>query len=227
MLEFNKHIINIGGFYMNALNYQHIFHEIKNTVTLINSSAQLLDIKCPQLNTEPYWDNIRHEITYLKNMILEISQAGSTEQLQKEFLDLNCLLENVCRFTKDTYPEIKWKLKLCKQLPLVYADKIKIKQAVLNLIKNSAEAESKHIAIKTQSDDNFVKIVLTDCGGGIPLELEDKIFDLFTTSKEQGTGLGLCIAKQIVESHDGTLLLDNRPGDGCTFTISLPITVTA
>ena len=53
------------------------------------------------------------------------------------------------------------------------------------------------------------------------MELEDKVFDLFTTSKENGTGLGLPITKQIVEAHGGTLRLDNRPGDGCTFTVRL------
>lgn len=209
---------------MNALDYQHIFHEIKNTVTLINSSAQLLNTKCPQLNAEPYWNNIRHEITYLKNMILEISQAGSAEQLQKETLDINPLLEDICRVMKDAYSDLEWKLQLCDHLPCIYADNIKLKQAVLNLLKNSAEADSEYITIATQMHDSTVQITITDCGGGIPISLEDKVFDLFTTSKEQGTGLGLSITKQIIESHNGTLLLDNRPGEGCTFTINLPAT---
>lgn len=208
---------------MNTLDYQHIFHEIKNTVTLINSSAQLLNAKCPQLNAEPYWDNIKHEITYLKNMILEISQAGNTEQLQKEILDINSLLEDICRAMKDTYSDLEWKLQLCDHLPRIYGDSIKLKQAILNLLKNSAEADSEYITIATQSKDNTVQLTITDCGGGIPASLEDKVFDLFTTSKEQGTGLGLSIARQIIESHSGTLLLDNRPGKGCTFTINLPV----
>lgn len=208
---------------MNTLDYQHVFHEIKNTVTLINSSAQLLDSKCPQLNTEPHWDNIRHEITYLKNMVLEISQAGSTEQLQKEALDINCLLEDTCRFMKDAYSDLEWELRLCEHLPFVYADNTKLKQAILNLLKNSAEADSEYITITTQSKDANVQITVTDCGGGIPLPLEDKVFDLFTTSKKEGTGLGLAITKQIIESHRGSLLLNNRPGEGCTFTITLPV----
>lgn len=207
---------------MNALDYQHIFHEIKNTVTLINSSAQLLNTKCPQLNAEPYWDNIRQEITYLKNMILEISQAGSAEQLQKEVLDINPLLEEICRVMKDTYSDLEWKLQLCDHLPCIYADNIKLKQAILNLLKNSVEAGSEYITIATHSTDSTVQIAVTDCGGGIPISLEDKVFNLFTTSKEQGTGLGLSITKQIIESHNGTLILDNRPGEGCTFTINLP-----
>lgn len=207
---------------MNSLDYQHVFHEIKNTITLINSSAQLLNTKCPQLNTEPYWDNMKHEISYLKNMILEISQAGSAEQLQKQIFDINVLLKDICRFMKDSYSDLEWNLQLSEQLPYIYADNTKLKQAILNLLKNSAEADSEYITITTQSSNNYIKITIADCGGGIPPTMEDKVFDLFTTSKEQGTGLGLAIAKQIIEFHNGRLLLDNHPGEGCTFTITLP-----
>lgn len=208
---------------MNSLDYQHIFHEIKNTVTLINSSAQLLNTKCPQLDTEPYWNNMKHEITYLKNMVLEISQSGSTEQLQKEFLDVNSLLEDICRLMKDTYSDLQWNLQLDQHLPFINADHIKLKQAILNLLKNSAEAESKYITITTKTENTGIQLIITDCGGGIPLALEDKVFELFTTSKEHGTGLGLAIARQIIKSHQGTLILNNHPGEGCTFTITLPV----
>ncbi len=208
---------------MNSLDYQRIFHEIKNTITLINSSAQLLDSQCPQLHAEPYWDNIRHEITYLKNLVLEISKAGSAQQLQKEPLDLNSLLQDICCIMKDTYSDLQWDLHLCDCLPLISADKIKLRQAILNLLKNSAEADSEYITITTQTVSNDVQIEVADRGGGIPPELESKVFDLFTTSKKEGTGLGLAITKQIIESHKGTLLLHNRPGDGCTFTITLPL----
>ena len=204
---------------MNTLDYQHIFHEIKNTVTLINSSAQLLNTRCPQLNAEPYWDNIMHEITYLKNMVLDLSQAGGTDQLQKEPVDLNPLLKDICQFTKDAYPNLQWNLQLCKHLPVIQADSIKLRQAILNLLKNAAESGSASITISTQNVDRLVRITIADCGGGIPLELEGKVFDLFITSKENGTGLGLPITRQIIEAHGGTLLLDNRPGDGCSFTI--------
>lgn len=206
---------------MNTLDYQQIFHEIKNTVTLINSSAQLLNTKCPHLHTEPYWNNIWHEITYLKNIVLDLSHAGGTDQLQKEPVDLNPLLKDTCRFVKDAYPNLQWNLDLCNHLPVIQADSIKLRQAILNLLKNSAESGSAWITIRTRSSDSFVEIAVTDCGGGIPLKLEDKVFDLFTTSKENGTGLGLPITRQIVEAHGGTLRLDNRPGDGCSFTICL------
>ena len=212
---------------MNTLDYQRIFHEIKNTITLINSSAQLLDTKCPQLQEQPYWNNIRQEITYLKNLILEISKAGSGQQLQTESIDLNALLQDICKIMKDAYSDLQWDLQLCGSLPAIQADHIKLRQAILNLLKNSVEADSEYITISTQADNANVLIKITDCGGGIPSELESRVFDLFTTSKKDGTGLGLAITKQIIESHGGSLLLENRPEDGCTFTISLPLTTEA
>lgn len=222
MLELTQYKLVKGAFFMNGLDYQRIFHEIKNTITLINSSMQLLDQRCSQLKTELYWDNIKNEITYLKNMVLEISKAGSMEQLQKDSVDLNSIVLDLCRFMKDSYSDLKWKLNLSEELPCVYADQIKLKQAVLNLIKNSAEAGSTYIIIETHAAGSHVQIAIIDNGGGISAELVDKVFDLFTTSKKQGSGLGLAITKQIIECHDGTLELNNQPGKGCTFTIELP-----
>ena len=222
MLELTQYKLVKGAFFMNGLDYQRIFHEIKNTITLINSSMQLLDQRCSQLKTELYWDNIKNEITYLKNMVLEISKAGSMEQLQKDSVDLNSIVLDLCRFMKDSYSDLKWKLNLSEELPCVYADQIKLKQAVLNLIKNSAEAGSTYIIIETHAAGSHVQIAIIDNGGGISAELVDKVFDLFTTSKKQGSGLGLAITKQIIECHDGTLELNNQPGKGCTFIIELP-----
>lgn len=222
MLELTQYKLVKGAFFMNGLDYQRIFHEIKNTITLINSSMQLLDRRCSQLKTELYWDNIKNEITYLKNMVLEISKAGSMEQLQKDSVDLNSIVLDLCRFMKDSYSDLKWKLNLSEELPCVYADQIKLKQAVLNLIKNSAEAGSTYVIIETHAAGSHIQIAIIDNGGGISAELVDKVFDLFTTSKKQGSGLGLAITKQIIECHDGTLELNNQPGKGCTFTIELP-----
>lgn len=207
---------------MNSLDYHRIFHEIKNSITLINSSIQLLNSKCPQLEYEPYWDNIKEEISYLKNMVLQISQAGNMEQLQKEPMTLNPMLESICQCMKDAFPYLQWNLQLGEKIPTVYGDSIKLRQAIINILKNSAETHSDSITILTEYIDGMVKISITDFGGGIPAELENKVFDLFISSKKQGNGLGLAITKQIVKCHGGTLLLDNHPGTGCTFTISLP-----
>ncbi len=211
---------------MNSLDYQSIFHEIKNTVTLVNSSMQLLDSKCTQLQSEHYWTNLKQEVTYLKNMVLEISQAGNLEQLQKEPVQVNSIIQNICQNMTDTYPDLKWDLQLEDKLPAISGDSIKLRQAILNLLKNSAEAQNGlgYITVITKTAGKFIEISIADHGGGVPAEIEGKIFNMFITSKKQGTGLGLPIAKQIFECHGGTIQFQNTCGKGCTFTCMLPIT---
>ena len=77
---------------------------------------------------------------------------------------------------------------------------------------------------RVSSENDVVLIAVTDYGGGLDPAFADSIFEPFITSKNGGSGLGLVITKQIVESHHGTIHCDSRPGDGCTFTLTLPLT---
>ena len=77
---------------MNSMDYQHIFHEIKNSVTIINSSLQLLERQIPVLRQEGHWTNAVNEVAFLKNMILEISQSGSTDHLKLESTNANSII---------------------------------------------------------------------------------------------------------------------------------------
>ena len=80
------------------------------------------------------------------------------------------------------------------------------------------------VTIRVSSANNSVLIAVTDYGGGLDPSFADSIFEPFITSKNGGSGLGLVITKQIIESHHGTIDCDSRPGDGCTFTLTLPLT---
>ena len=80
------------------------------------------------------------------------------------------------------------------------------------------------ISIQVFFKDQLLHIAIIDQGGGLDPALAESIFDPFITSKTGGSGLGLVITKQIIEAHHGILTCDSRPGDGCTFTIMLPLT---
>lgn len=79
------------------------------------------------------------------------------------------------------------------------------------------------ILLNTYQKKNSIYIEIIDFGGGISSEIEGTLFSPFVTSKPNGTGLGLSISQQIIENHHGTLGYVSRPGDGCTFTITLPV----
>jgi signal transduction histidine kinase len=112
------------------------------------------------------------------------------------------------------------------QLPPILADKEKMKQAILNLCKNAAEAmpEGGVLTCKAYPLNDRAILEISDTGPGIPAEVD--AFQLFTTTKPEGTGLGLPIVQQIVNEHHGTIDYVSEPGKGTTFRISLPLSQT-
>jgi len=101
-----------------------------------------------------------------------------------------------------------------------------MRQAFINLIQNSIEAIKEDGSIKVQVyklDDNWLNIEFTDNGPGIPKEIQNKIFNLYFTTKPDGTGIGLSIVQRIIDQHNGSIHLESTEGKGSKFIISLPI----
>ena len=115
-------------------------------------------------------------------------------------------------------------------LPEIWGDPDQLKEVLVNLMVNACEAMAKGGAIVVTEVEDFmagigrvVRIRLQDTGPGIPEAMLEKIFQPFFSSKEEGTGLGLSIAARIVEEHGGFIEVISLPGQGATFTITLPL----
>ena len=215
--------------------YLHIFHEIKNSITLINSSLQLVEKKHPEVREFDYWSESMSELCFLKNMVIQLSSARLCNQLNLMQVSIYSFMHQI-----DTSIRVlSWKNFVCnfqleENLPLIELDPQLLKQAVINIIKNAFEAmhESGTTDVHVFYEEPFMSIAITDHGvmyGAIDFykaakAVADTIFQPFIPSKTGGSGLGLVITRQIIESHHGTLTCDSRPGDGCTFTIALPLT---
>jgi signal transduction histidine kinase len=112
----------------------------------------------------------------------------------------------------------------------VKADKIQLQQVIVNLIVNAMDAMAdipvaeRRINVSTARDGNFACLSVSDSGPGIPVDQIKKVFDPFFTTKGEGMGMGLSIARTIVEAHDGHLSAQNDAGRGATFRITLPLT---
>jgi len=111
-------------------------------------------------------------------------------------------------------------------LPPVQLDPAQFAQAVQNLVLNAVQALDRdgRITVATATHaDRGVALTVADDGPGIPDDVQNKIFEVFFTTRESGTGLGLNIVSRIVEEHGGTLTVDSRPGEGAAFRIQLPL----
>ena len=113
-------------------------------------------------------------------------------------------------------------------LPIM-GDRIQLQQVILNLVVNAADAmanapgDSRTIGVRTSRVDDFAELSISDNGPGIPEDTLKKVFEPFFTSKAEGMGMGLSIARTIVEAHDGRIWAENRPGGGALFVIKLPL----
>jgi signal transduction histidine kinase len=111
----------------------------------------------------------------------------------------------------------------------ILADRVLLQQAVLNVIVNAVDAVADRrpgdrvVTVWTgSSGDGHARIRVRDCGGGLPPGLEAQIFEPFFSTKATGLGMGLAIARSIVESHGGTIQLESDP-TGVVVTIDLPV----
>lgn len=117
-----------------------------------------------------------------------------------------------------------------KALPVVQADPDQLREALLNILLNACEAMdysgSLHIEellTRGPRDALYAAVRVSDTGPGIAPEIMDELFTPFVSTKEQGTGLGLPIAKSILEEHGGDIVVHSLPGEGTTFTLMLPV----
>ena len=113
-------------------------------------------------------------------------------------------------------------------LPIL-GDHIQLQQVILNLIVNGIDAmrntpgENRVISIRTSRVENFAELSVSDRGPGIPEDKLKKVFEPFYTSKEEGMGMGLSIARTIIEAHQGAISARNQVHGGASFRIKLPI----
>jgi signal transduction histidine kinase len=113
-------------------------------------------------------------------------------------------------------------------VPPVWGDPFRLAEVFTNLIENALEAspESGTVRVRVESlGDEHVRVLIENSGAGIPPEMRERIFHPFFTTKARGTGLGLPIARQIVEAHRGTLTVESDGVSETTFIVELPTTV--
>jgi signal transduction histidine kinase len=208
-----------------------VAHEIKNPLTPIQLSAEhvlkVYEDKRGDLDKalKESMSYIISEVENLRRIAQEFMEIARDTTILKEPIDLGALLEETLRPYRRVLAE-RIRFKVAAEGPgfRVLGDPGKLKTALRNILANAVEAISQQgeVAVAIARGGPAHTISVRDSGPGMARETVERIFDLYYSTKDAGTGLGLPIAKKIVEEHGGTIRVVSEPGKGTTVLIELP-----
>ena len=211
-----------------------IAHELNQPLTAILSNAQVAQ---QLLGGQPI------DLTELREILADIvaddRRAGEVIRRLREFVrkgetrrdrvDVNTVVEDVLGLVRNDamVRNVAVMTELAPDAPAVRADRIQLQQVVLNLVLNGLDAmrdsAERDLLVATGVDPaGAAYVAVSDRGGGISEEDLRRVFDPFFTTKREGLGMGLAIARSLVESHGGRLIAENNKQGGATFTFTIP-----
>jgi len=201
-------------------------HEIRNPISLINSELQMIAAAHPEVQEYKQWDDVIDNLDYVRDLLDELSAFNNANRITPKATDTCAYLKTILSSVKPTldYLEITLESDIPDSLPVMMLDQIKIRQMMINLLKNAWEAvpvPGGKITVSAYSKNHGIAIDIQDNGCGISPEDQAIIFQPFFTTKESGTGLGLPVVKQIVEAHHGSISAESTPDQGTVFHIFL------
>jgi two-component system sensor histidine kinase HydH len=209
-----------------------VAHEIKNPLASIKGAMEILcDDETPKGDRDEFRVIVSDEIKRIDSTVTEFLEFGRPKETRLERLDLSTTVQSSLRQFE---PQIGGAgLVVGGRIEggvIVSGDSEKLRQVVLNLLLNSIEATAAGGRIDVNlkhTQDGHAELSVSDNGRGITPGYLDVIFEPFYTTKAKGTGLGLAVVRNIVESHRGTIGVTSASGQGTTFTITLPLLIGA
>lgn len=224
-------------------------HEIRNPLTLISSTLQLMETKNPEVSDLKYWSQVRSDVNDLMGLLNDLSSYNNCDKLELSTVDLSLMLSNLVASFQSQYVESHFNITLAihkSALAVMSAyvcDDIKMKQVFTNIMKNGLEAMKAHnslsitakiddlsernlyenkYSITNTTDPSYLLLSFRNNGSPIPEDFLDRIFDPFITNKPNGSGIGLAISAKIIDAHHGFISVSSTK-ESTTFEIRLPI----
>lgn len=205
-----------------------VAHEVKNPINAIVLHLQLLQNKLAQQepDTRRHMDIIDSEIRRLDRVVQTLVDFTRPRDLHLEDIDLRRLLEDVALLAAPDAEQhgVTVNLHMPEQGLSVKVDVDLMKQAMLNVVINGVQAMPKGgpLMISARRENGFAVAEIQDQGGGIPKELHDKVFELYFTTKKEGSGIGLAQTYQILQWHYGSVDFESA-ATGTVFRFQIPI----
>jgi signal transduction histidine kinase len=210
-------------------------HELNQPLAAILSNAEAI-----QLMLRSGTPDLEEISAAIGDIIQDDTRAGETirrlrslfrnDELKKSEIDLGEVVGEIGRFVRNDalVRKVSFNIEV-RQHPIVFADRVQLQQAIVNLVLNAFDAVSEMDAglrevgvLVALRESGWSEILVRDSGKGIATDLTTRIFDTFFTTKANGMGMGLAISRSIVKAHGGELSVSSSPGHGATFEIKLP-----
>jgi signal transduction histidine kinase len=226
-MQENYRLIDAGKATLN------LSHSVKNILQMVGGAAEVIDfaLKSKQFHRVPKsWDILRPNIERLKKFTLDMLDYSKERRLELEACDFNRVIQGSIESLQSQLKQKKSKtsIRVDQNMPLIELDGERIHEMSLNIILNAidiVEDSGGLVSVETRYFANQEEVLLsiTDNGPGMTDEMKEKIFTPFESGKNKfGTGLGMPIAKQIIDQHNGRIEIETEQGKGTTFNIYLP-----
>jgi len=206
-----------------------VAHEVKNPINAIVVHLELLREKMREIDpdTRRHMDIIGREIHRLDRVVQMLVDFNRPVELRLTDFDLRRLIEDVALLASPDAARqgVKVETELGTEPLPVRADNDLIKQAVLNVVLNGVQAMSNGgvLNITARQYDTAAAIEVRDQGGGIPPAVQDRVFNLYFTTKKAGSGIGLAMTYRVLQLHNGAIDFVTEVGRGTTFRLVLPL----
>ena len=216
-------------------------HELNQPLGAILSNADaaemLLMAEPPALaEVRDILTDIRNDDRRASEVILGLRALTRRQEIKRQPLQINEALEEVVRLAgiDAAHRRIAVMFEPGENLPLVLGDRVQLQQVTLNLVLNALDAIAaqpngpRQVIIRSQKGDHrMIRVSISDSGPGAPAEKLSKLFEPFYTTKENGMGMGLSIARTIIEAHRGRIWAENKVSGGAIFCFTVPVAAEA
>ena len=206
-----------------------ITHEIRQPLASILANASAGMRLTGTREMRDVFTDIRADGRRATDIIERLQSLMRKKPLERTAVDLNAIVSEMVRLVEGDADRRGVMLELqLAALPLVVADRVSVQQVVLNLLVNGMDAMEeidvgeRRLTVQTRASREEVVVAISDVGRGVPADARARLFEAFYTTKPGGLGLGLSIARSIVEAHGGRIDVGEHGERGTTFRVALP-----
>ncbi|HEY8213097.1 MAG TPA: PAS domain S-box protein [Methylocystis sp.] len=210
-------------------------HELKQPLAAIAAYINFAHRQLKQKDfsiakVEEMLDGANAQVFRASEIIDNLRQFIARGETVRTPQNLNAVVRTACEFTDAIAKEhnVKTTIDLEASPDTVVINKVQIQQVVVNLKRNAIEAmqncERREMRVSTRLvEAKLIRVDVADTGPGLPQEINDRLFEQFTTTKPHGLGVGLSISRAIIEAHRGKIWAEPNPGGGTIFSFVLPL----